>query len=282
MDINTWLLVAAALLPAIVLCVYIFKKDRVEKEPIGLLLKLFAFGAFACYPAAEIEGIVIGLIDETCFNLPFGVYNFIKYLIGVALVEEGLKWIILKWFTRRNTEFNSLFDGVIYAVFVSLGFAALENVFYVLEYGFSNAVMRAFLSVPGHMFFAVMMGYHYSLWHMTEKAGMLEKQLLENVSARDGVRVFSTKKNAACSLIMPVLAHGIYNHCCTMGTLLSIVVFYLFVIFMYVSCFTKIRKMSKADMSDVSFAKKMLIRKYPLYTDYILTQLNKETDEVSA
>lgn len=273
-----WLLVAAALLPAVVLCVYIFIKDRVEKEPIGLLLLLFGFGALGCYPAAEIEGIIIGWIDELCIDAPFWLYNLLKYFIGVALVEEGIKWIVLNCATWRNTEFNCLFDGLIYAIFASLGFAALENVFYVMEYGFGNALMRAFLSVPGHMFFAVLMGYYYSLRHITVKANTLELQLKESGLICEDVKPVSSKKYTLCSILMPTLVHGFYNYCCTYGTALALVVFYAFVAFMYFYCFGKIKKMSKADAPDGDYAKVMLMRKYPQLAEYICTQLQDASD----
>ena len=181
-DLNTVLLIIAALLPAIILSIYIYKKDRVEKEPLTLLLKLFLFGALVCFPAAYIEEFVIGIIDGIFGEIYEGdsifyIYNFIYYFIGIALVEEGVKLLVLKYIVQDNNNFDCFFDGVIYAVFVSLGFAALENIFYVLQYGFSNAILRGILSVPGHMFFGVMMGYYYSRWMVYKKANAILKKL---------------------------------------------------------------------------------------------------------
>ena len=114
---NTLLLTGAALLPAIILCVYIFKKDRVEKEPLGLLLGLFFLGAFSCFPAAIFEEIIIGGIKSVFSmfttngeleKLPFLLYRIAYYFIGVALVEEGLKFLILKTVTSKNKEFNHI------------------------------------------------------------------------------------------------------------------------------------------------------------------------------
>ena len=175
MTVNTILLVIAGLVPAVVLCFYVFSKDKVEKEPLPLLLKLLLLGAISCLPAAYLETAIISVIDGIFKNLTMTpildrIYKAVYYFIGVALVEEGLKWLILYYVTKNNKEFNCIFDGMIYAIFVSLGFAAFENVLYVMEYGWINAVMRAILSVPGHMFFAVMMGWYYSLWHITELA----------------------------------------------------------------------------------------------------------------
>ena len=108
------------------------------------------------------------------------LYVAVDMFIGVALVEEGFKWLTLVFFTKKSKEFNCLFDGMIYAIFVSLGFAALENILYVLNNGWVNAATRAILSVPGHMFFAVMMGYYYSRWNIFAKAREGEEWLAAN------------------------------------------------------------------------------------------------------
>lgn len=272
MDLNTILLVCAALLPALGLCIYIFIKDRVEKEPIGLLILLLVLGAASCLPAAIIEGVFIGIIDSVF--APFmvnvedvGVMHYVYHLVynvlGVALVEEGLKFLILVMVTRKNKHFNSLFDGIIYAVFVSLGFAALENVLYVLENGWINAIMRGIMSVPGHMFFAVMMGYYYSLWHMKVKAAAIEKDLKEHDRIPRNTPGFTSGKERLLCLVVPICFHGFYNFCCSVNSLVATLTLFGFVIFMYIYCFGKVRKMSKYDTNDVRYAGAMVLLKYP-------------------
>lgn len=276
MTLNDWLLLFAALIPAIVLCIYVFKKDRVEKEPVGLLLGLAALGAFTCFPASFLEEILLNLINAVF--TPFAVeqdgqlyldgilyylYHGSKYFIGVALVEEFVKWAVLLLVTRNNKNFNSLFDGVIYAVFVSLGFAALENVMYVFEYGWLNALMRALTSVPGHMFFGVLMGYYYSFWHVCKTAAQKEDMLKAHGLIGKNVRTISGSRYLCLSLLMPVLSHGLYDYCCTLDSGLATVVFYGFLIFLYIYCFGKIKKMSRVDAMEDNFAAKMLALKYP-------------------
>ncbi len=276
MSLNDILLVCAALLPAIALCIYVFKKDRVEKEPIGLLLGLLLLGGLICFPAAEVEGGLIDLLDSIfspymveyegkfyLFGTAYKLYNACKYFIGVALVEEGFKFLVLFIFTRKNKNFNSLFDGLIYAVFVSLGFAALENVFYVLEYGWINALVRAVMSVPGHMFFAVLMGYYYSHWHMHEKARQLELNLQKVGLIKQKGLEFSGKRYLVLGLLIPVLAHGWYDYCCTIETIIATISLYAFLIFLYIYCFKKIKSMSKGDMEDTVYSTIMLLEKYP-------------------
>ena len=291
MNTNQILLVCAALIPAIVLCVYIFIKDRVEKEPIGLLLLLLVLGVVSCFPAAEIEDLLIGLIDDIFVNFgtvtPGGVvlgdfayklYIAVKYFIGVALVEEGFKFLFMFFVTRNNKNFNSLFDGIIYSVFVSLGFAAYENVLYVLEYGWTTAIMRALMSVPGHMFFAVIMGYYYSLWHMTCKARDIERDLKSKALISTVAPEFSGTHYMVMCLLMPTLAHGLYDYCCSVGTTFGTIFLYIFVLFLYIYCFAKIRNFSKNDTSDTAFANFMVLKKYPLlaqaYNNYLIKNGN--------
>ena len=283
MGLNEILLIVAALLPAIALCIYIFRKDRVEKEPIGLLLVLLGCGVIVTIPAAFLEGIITGIIDaffspfivsmtedgSAVFNsiLSHRIYNFLTAFVGVALVEEGLKWGALILVTRKNREFNSVFDGLIYAIFVSLGFAAFENVLYVIQNGWMVAIMRAILSVPGHMFFAVMMGYYYSLWHITDKAAELERTLQsEGILKFSGI-TFNSKNHIVMSILMPILAHGLYDYCCFVGSGLATLALYAFVIIMYIFCFARIKKMSAIDARDHDFALAMVIKQYPFLAE---------------
>lgn len=274
---STWLLVVMALLPAIVLCIYVFKQDRVEKEPIGLLLKLLFFGVISCFPAAYIEGVLGDIINSmyptaasviesgvgTVIKSEFYNYLFVKYFFGVALVEEGVKLFILIYVTRKNSEFNSLFDGVIYSVFVSLGFAAFENLLYVLSNGFETAVLRAVMSVPGHMFFGVLMGYHYSIWHITDKIAQAERNLKAQGLISPYAKEYSSKKSATMCILIPVLAHGLYDFCCMAGEDWAMTLLFAFLAYMYVHCFRKIRKMSKADSLEYNYVNYTLRSKYP-------------------
>lgn len=271
---EEYLLVSAALLPAILLAVYVFKKDKIEKEPLSLLVILFCLGALSCIPAGLLEEVIIGGVDLYFFrnithqgkDILTGIgsqyYDFIKYFFGVALIEEGLKWLILRFVTFKSEDFNCLFDGMIYAIFVSLGFAAFENVGYVLMYGWSNAIMRAVLSVPGHMFFAVMMGYHYSRWNILRKAAVIEEGLAQLGKIEKGIKPFNSAKSAWLSIIVPVLLHGTYNFCCSSDIRIMIYVFAVFVLSLYIYCFSKIRKFSRADDYNGTYVERVIKRKY--------------------
>lgn len=274
------ILTAVALFPAIVLCIYVFAKDRVEKEPIGLLLVLLGAGALTTIPASFLEetlgsalnGIFAPFTYEKdgvtyLVGMTYYLYHALKYFVVVALVEEGVKWTALKLITRNNKNFNSLFDGVIYSVFVSLGFAALENIMYAFNHGMSTAIARMVTAVPAHMFFAVLMGYYYSWWNVYRKADAIERELMPEILNRNvsygAALPFPIKKYMRYSLLVPTLAHGLYDYCCTIGGYIATIAFYVFLAFLYIHCFGKIKKMSKQDISDNQLARLLVRNRYP-------------------
>ena len=282
--LETVLLVCAAILPAVALCVYVFRKDRVEKEPIGLLLSLFFLGAVICYPCAEIEKMLHVALDN--IFTPFAVlyegqlylqgttstiYSLCHNIICIALIEEGFKFLVLFFVTKDNKNFNSLFDGLIYAVFVSLGFAAFENIFYVVSSGWTVAALRALTAVPAHMFNAVFMGYFYSFWHVYKKAQHKEAKLAAANLINKSNLGFPVKSYLLYAIVVPVLAHGLYDYYFSLGTAEAFIKGIVLLIILYAVCFIRIRKMSFTDQDDGEFATKLIIKKYPYLNndDYI-------------
>ncbi len=257
-------LILLALLPAFVLCGYTYCKDRVEKEPLGLLAMLFLLGALSCFPAASLEGILEKVVENIFYPIHnTSLYNFLYYVFAIALVEEGLKWLILIMETSGNENLNCTYDGLIYAIFVSLGFAALENILYVTNNGVTVGILRAVLSVPGHMFFAVFMGLYYSEWQLNKKIFKIEKEL-ERQKHIKSVRKVNYKQSRFLSLFIPVIIHGFYNHCCTTTDAPGgLIIFLGLMIFLYIKGFGKIRKMSASDGYSDDIIKNKLMEKYP-------------------
>lgn len=151
-------LILLAVTPALVIMVYIYFKDRYEKEPLGLLTLNFLLGAilsvgltFALSPL--VNGLIAGWGKTDVAEMA------LKAFIGVALVEEFSKYIVVRIFAQRRAAFNEQFDGIVYAVMVSMGFAALENILYVYIHGVETGILRAFTAVPAHASFAILMGY---------------------------------------------------------------------------------------------------------------------------
>lgn len=149
-------LLAAALLPPLILMWIVDRMDKVEKEPRSLLWGLFFRGVLAMFPILVLEVVADQFIDFFYWS-PL-VYLFLAYFVIPGFIEEGIKYRVLLRRVWNEPNFNYRFDGVVYAVFVSLGFAAVENVMYVLTSGFSTAVARAIFSIPGHAMFGVVIG----------------------------------------------------------------------------------------------------------------------------
>ncbi len=254
-------LVAVALLPTVVLCVYVFKKDRAEKEPLGLLLLLLAAGVFICFPTVTVSQWVDKLI--TRLFLPFTTemdgghyldgwmfdfYTVIKNFIVVATVEEGFKWLVLLIFTKKSKNYNSLFDGIIYSVFIALGFAGFENLLYTVKFGLSTALLRMITAVPIHLFCGVSMGYYLTWYYIKKTAKENERKLVRIKAVPENIKLVPARRFFLMSFIMPSLAHGFYNFSYNMNKAWSTAVFCIFLAFLYGFCMGRVKKMSNGDM----------------------------------
>jgi len=185
---------ALAILPSIVLLVYIYKKDKKDKEPGQLLVQLFVFGMIST-AAASLAETVLDLIVGFLTTKGSVPYAILEAFIVAGLCEETVKYVALSKTTWYNRNFNCAFDGIIYATYVSLGFATLENIMYVSDGGLSTAIARMFSSVPGHTCFGVFMGFFYSKAKIAESKG-------------NYLQSTRLKKSA---LIVPLILHGIYD-----------------------------------------------------------------------
>lgn len=161
-------LLGLALAPVVFIASYIYLKDKYDREPLKHLFVSFILGALSTFPAAIIEFSLGSYFPENRMHIPTTIIH--AFLI-VALTEEFVKWFVLKFYAYRQKEFNEPFDGIVYGVIVSLGFAALENIIYVYQGGFHVALLRMFTAVPAHASFGVMMGYYFGLaWMHKDKA----------------------------------------------------------------------------------------------------------------
>ena len=198
-----------ALAPAFLIMVYVYFRDKYEKEPIGLVLKGFLLGAIIIFP--------VGLIENSIKDFAVGFDKIPKAAYDGFLVagatEEIFKFLMVFILIWRNPNFNEKFDGIVYAVSVALGFATIENLFYV----FSNnsmqvGLLRAFTAVPGHAIFGIVMGFYL------------------------GLARFSQNKKGRwllMALFLPWLLHGIYDFILMSGHPLLLLTFIPFLIFMY-------------------------------------------------
>ena len=222
--------IVAAIGPAALLMFYVYKKDTVEKEPLDLLGKLILGGCAAAVLSGIIEQGGIMLLD-TFVDQSHPFYIILLAFLVVAVVEEGTKYFFLKRRTWKSPHFNFCFDGIVYAVFVSLGFAALENLGYVAGYGLSIAPTRALLAIPAHMGFSVFMGYFYGRGKRLELDGQIGKARSERI----------------LGYIVAVFLHGFYDACAMTGTQFASILFFVFVVIMDIAVIYTIKRGSKED-----------------------------------
>ena len=224
------ILIAAAVIPAMILLNYIYKKDRLEKESRKLLISLVVMGIVSTALAVVAERIG-SFVLELVLTEGSLLYNALLYFGVVACAEEGAKYILLKRKTWSSPEFNCQFDGVVYAVFVSLGFALWENIGYVAAYGLPTALVRAVTAVPGHACFGVFMGAWYGMAKRYENSGEAEK----------------SRQCRKLAFWVPALIHGTYDFIATLNATLSALVFVAFVLFLFFSAMARVRKISAED-----------------------------------
>ena len=193
------ILIVAAVIPAVFLMVRVYQLDRLERESPYLVWKLIRAGIFSSLIAMVAERVLSVILKASVNDR--GIYNILLYFVIVAFSEEGAKYYLMRKNTWSSWEFNCQYDGIVYAVFVSLGFALWENISYVMHFGFSTAIVRAVTAIPGHTCFGVFMGLFYGLARKYENGGMREKAKLYSILA----------------VIIPALLHGAYDYIASVG-----------------------------------------------------------------
>ena len=189
---NFVTLLMLGFLPAMVLFAFIYFKDRREPEPAGKLLKAFLFGVLSI-PLTLVLCGVIEFIWPNVYSSGSLIGTAYDAFATAAIPEEAAKLVMLMLVLRNNKHFNEKLDGIVYAVCVTLGFAAVENVMYLFGDGddvLFLAVLRGLLSVPTHFLCGVLMGYFVSLAKFYPKY---------------------RNRNMMLAFVVPMLAHGIYD-----------------------------------------------------------------------
>lgn len=224
------ILIAAAVIPAIFLMIRVWRADRLESESPELLFRLVIAGVISALIALVSERILSFILDSTVEQTTL-LYQALLYFVVVAVSEEGAKYFMLKRRTWRNPEFNCQYDGVVYAVFVSLGFALWENISYVLHYGFQTALVRAVTAIPGHACFGVFMGVFYGAAKRLDNEG---KTGASRLCRRVG-------------LLMSMLLHGAYDFIASMESDSGSWYFVGFVAVLFLVSFILVGRTAKKD-----------------------------------
>lgn len=152
------LLLALSIAPGIAISLYIFFKDRFNREPHLNLLICFLLGCLSVIPAILIQLLTVKPVENIMGNSILYTAVFAYLIVGLS--EEWSKYIMLRSYAYPRKSFDEPFDGIVYSVMIGMGFATVENILYVQQHGLGTAIVRMFLSVPAHATFAVLMGYY--------------------------------------------------------------------------------------------------------------------------
>ncbi|MEI4768414.1 glutamic-type intramembrane protease PrsW [Psychrobacillus sp. FJAT-51614] len=147
-----FILLSVAIAPALALLSYFYLRKEIAKEPSRLLLHTFIYGAILTFPILFIQHVIQ---QENVFSS-----IFVHQVLVTSALEEFFKWLILIIAIYKHVEFDDPYDGVLFGASVSLGFATVENILYLLNFGMNHAFLRALLPVSSHALFGVVMGYY--------------------------------------------------------------------------------------------------------------------------
>ena len=212
-------LLYVSLAPVFIIALYIYIRDKYEKEPVLSLLKALLTGVLIVLPIVFIEGYT----NQLCGSLPSLLNPLFKGFFVASLTEEGFKYFAFILFFWGSRNFNERFDGIVYAVYISLGFAAVENVFYVYKGGYEIGLLRALTAVPAHALFGTVMGFHFG-----------------------NARFYPDKRKIQLLLafLMPFTWHGLYDFL-LMGQKEILIIFFIPVfIYFWINGFKKIKELS--------------------------------------
>jgi len=209
----------AAVAPAIILAIIMIRRDKVRPEPVGWLLGSAGLGV-----VAGLAVILIGLIVFKPVEIDSFLTAFYNAFVCAALPEEAMKLCMLGIIANRCKHFDEYFDGIVYAVCIGMGFAGFENILYLFdeEDWLIMGISRSLLAVPAHYFFAIIMGTFFALSHFDKRNQKLYKSM---------------------ALLVPMVAHGLYDFLCFSISLDENLCLYILVAFFV--CFRWIRKYSK-------------------------------------
>lgn len=209
--------ISAAVAPAIALLSFFYLKDKYETEPLSLVVKVYIFGVLLVFPIMVIQ---FGFKEE------MNVTPFVDAFFVSGTLEEFFKWFLVFYGAYLHEEFNEPYDGIVYATALSLGFASLENIFYLYTFGIEEALVRALLPVSGHALFGVIMGFYLGKGKFS--------------SGRKKIIYLSL------SLFLPVILHGTFNFLLLSSTKYIFFYMFPFMIFLWWFALRKVRLANSA------------------------------------
>lgn len=216
-------LILLAIAPVFIIALYFYLRDKYEREPIMLLLKALAAGCVIVLPIMVLENFLVRIapVASDDFNA------FYTAFVVAAFSEELFKYLAFFLFIWKNKNFNEKFDGIVYAVFIALGFAMVENIMYVLNHGAGVGYARAITAVPSHAIDGIAMGFHF------------------------GVAKFYPKRrtlNLVYALLIPIILHGIYDFILFSKMNQLGIIFLIYLVYIWIIGFKRINILSNASV----------------------------------
>lgn len=219
-----------AVIPSVILLIYVYQKDIVEKEPLKLLVTLFFLGILISVPVTFLGQFVMsatGLNVPNSNIAPINYFDsFVLAFLVAGLIEEGYKYIVVLFATWKNKNFNHKYDAIVYCVFVSLGFATIENILYILRNDFKVAIYRAIISVPAHAFYAVACGFFLGF---AKESSIKKKTKMKYLFL-------------VLSFVIPWMLHGLFDFLLYTENSILFGVFSSFVAILYIVSYIEIKK----------------------------------------
>lgn len=213
----------ASLAPVFIILFYIYFRDKYDREPLGMLIRALLLGMVIVVPVIFVERFLMS------FSPPSGKVAEAAYhaFVVAGFTEEFFKFAGLYLLVWKSSSFNEQFDGIVYAVFVSLGFAGVENVLYVMDGGMQTALIRAITAVPAHAIFGITMGYYLGIAHRYE-------ELRSSYLTR--------------ALLLPILLHGMYDFILMVEIGWLLLLFIPYVIILYYMAIKKMKHLSDSSI----------------------------------
>ena len=224
-----------SIVPVLLIVIFIYNLDK-HKEPLKLLIQLFIGGVISTFLVLLIT-IVLKLLFRDLTIIDGNISNiklFINIFLTIGLVEELSKWIVTYKISYNNKEFDELYDIIVYSVFVSLGFATLENILYVTDSDASilTAIIRGMLSIPAHTSLGIVMGSFLGLSKMAE---------IKN-------NYYGKKQNILYSIIIPIELHTIYDFCAISTNKYVSIFFYIYVTLLFIFAIAIIKQFTRKNI----------------------------------
>lgn len=217
------------LVPPLLLMMYMYRIDKVDKEPVGLICKTFIFGMISVIPAIILELGLGFVLDMVYPGYTQGtVYNLIYFFLVVGFSEEFSKRLMATISVWKSPEFNYHFDAIIYYATSALGFAALENIMYMTQFGAEIAISRL---IPVHVVCGIFMGY-YMGWAKTAELDGWTKLC---------------KRRKMIGLLIPILIHGTWDFCLTTESDAAIYFVLVMIIVLTIIAFRMIHREAEKD-----------------------------------